>query len=115
MNLLDMLVRRVGVAGDRSCGALQRPGPLNLAADVLIGVPAGTAIQSLQLVRSALSGLPPSAGGRRRVRVCAHCGAPVSSADPFIRYRGEYYHAHLCAEAHPPAECQRRGSAQPVA
>jgi hypothetical protein len=34
---------------------------------------------------------------------CVQCGNSVSHEDPFLRYHGEYYHAHGCIENHPPA------------
>jgi hypothetical protein len=40
--------------------------------------------------------------GSRQVGNCMECGAPVSEGDPFLRYRGDYYHAHGCLERNPP-------------
>lgn len=65
-----------------------------------------TALHSLRLAQRGLSALSPAAADAY-LGPCVDCGAPVSKGDAFIRYRGEYYHAHGCAESNPPA--LRRG------
>jgi hypothetical protein len=64
------------------------------------------ALYSLRLTRKAASALLSTAN--RHPRTCVACGRPVTDGDPFIRYRGEYYHAHGCAETDPPALRERR-------
>lgn len=34
--------------------------------------------------------------------ICVVCGEPVGRNDPFLRYRGDYYHGAKCLESHPP-------------
>jgi anti-anti-sigma factor len=41
--------------------------------------------------------------GEDDLGVCAACGEPVDRNDPFLRYRGQYYHAGSCLESNPPA------------
>lgn len=65
------------------------------------------ALYGLRLTRKAASALVFPATHRHR-RTCVACGSPVTDGDPFIRYRGEYYHAHGCAETDPPALRERR-------
>jgi hypothetical protein len=50
----------------------------------------------------ALAVLVTPAADRRR-GVCVVCGGPLIGGDPFLRNRGEYYHAHNCLESNPPA------------
>jgi hypothetical protein len=68
----------------------------------LITVPATLAVAGVQCVQRSLGGLIRPAG-RKRLGCCAACGATVFDSDAFLRYRGEYYHASLCAELDPPA------------
>jgi hypothetical protein len=77
------------------------------AVGTLIDLSAVPAIGGLKLARAALSALLPIGSGDRAPD-CAQCGAPVRDGDPFLRYHGEYYHAHGCAEEHPPADRRRR-------
>jgi anti-anti-sigma factor len=41
--------------------------------------------------------------GEDDLGVCVVCGKPVDREDPFLRSRGEYYHAGSCLESNPPA------------
>jgi hypothetical protein len=54
---------------------------------------------SLSHVRAILS----SFAGNGQLGVCAVCGAAVVDGEPYLRYRGEYYHAHGCLESGLPA------------
>jgi hypothetical protein len=73
----------------------------------VLALPGQAAIRGLRLGRETLVALV-SVAASRRLRDCAHCGRPVTEGDPFIRYRGDYYHAHGCVESHPPALTRRR-------
>jgi hypothetical protein len=42
-------------------------------------------------------------GGNQDGRACVVCGDPIGRDDPFLRYRGDYYHAGSCIESDPPA------------
>ena len=103
MNPLHALVTRgLSRAGNRTFGLNSPARRLNLTADALIALPADTAIRGLSITWKALLTVLP-AKDDRRLGACADCGAPVTESDPFIRYRGDYYHAEGCAETHPPA------------
>lgn len=104
MNRLDKLTRGLGRAGESE----PPPAWLNLAVRGLVGLSPGTVILSARLAGNVFSVLMSTLTDSRRLGNCAECGAPVSDSDPFIRYRGEYYHAHDCAERNPPAT-RRRG------
>jgi hypothetical protein len=99
MNLLDKLTRGVGRAGESE----PPPAWLNLAVRGLVGLSPGAVILSARLAGNVLSVLMSTLTDNHRLGDCAECGAPVSDSDPFIRYRGEYYHANGCAELNPPA------------
>jgi hypothetical protein len=103
MNLLDKLTRGVGRAGE------SQPPPAwsNVAVRGLVGLSPGTVILSARLAGNVLSMLMSILAHSHRLGDCAECGAPVSDSDPFIRYRGEYYHAHDCVERNPPATRRR--------
>jgi hypothetical protein len=60
------------------------------------------AVSSTKLVSTLLGALSRPAGARR-LGYCVGCGGAVTAADPFLRYRGDYYHAHNCLESNPPA------------
>lgn len=107
MNFLDPHVRRVVLAAGRPSRGGQWTDPWRGAVGTLIGRSAVPAIHGLRRARTGLSSfLPVGSGGHSPA--CAQCGAPVRDGDPFIRYRGEYYHAHRCVEDHPPADRRRR-------
>jgi hypothetical protein len=102
MNLLDALPSRGAspAAGRSFCD--EPPAPLNLAIGAVIRLPAHTALRTLRLAQKGLSVLAPGEA-HSHLGPCVCCGAPVLKGDAFIRYRGQYYHAHRCAEANPPA------------
>jgi hypothetical protein len=106
MNLVDTHIGRLALAAGRPSRGEDWANSLHVAAGALIGWSAVPAAQSLRLARSALSVFFPVGTGDPRA--CAQCGAVVRDGDPFIRYHGEYYHAHRCAEDHPPADWLRR-------
>lgn len=54
------------------------------------------AFRNLTTSLAAGLGWPNSTPGR----VCAACGEVVRDQDPFLRYRGEHYHAGPCLEHH---------------
>jgi hypothetical protein len=113
MNLLHALTARgARLAMDRTFGLDGAAGPLHLAAGVLVALPAAAAIHGLGLGRQILAAL--LTGAENHLGACAQCGAPVTKSDPFLRYRGEYYHAHDCAEFNPPALTQRQVRASPT-
>ncbi len=113
MNPLHALMTRgVSSARNRTFG-LDRPvGPLNLVVGTVIALSAETTIRGLRLGRKMLS-VFLLAADNQHLGACADCGAPVTESDPFIRYRGDYYHAHGCAETHPPALSRREVRACP--
>jgi hypothetical protein len=100
-------------AGNRTLGPNHPAGPLNVAARAVIALPAETAIHGLRLGRKLLSVLLHVAE-QQHIGACAECGAPVTESDPFIRYRGDYYHADGCAERNPPALSRRQVRAGPT-
>jgi hypothetical protein len=111
MNLIDALTTRgISLAGDRPFGLNRTVDLHRLGTSALIALPAETTIRSLRLGRKMLSVLLPAAENHR-LGACAACGVPVTQSDPFIRYRGEYYHAHGCAETNPPALSRREARA----
>ncbi len=60
-------------------------------------------------VRAATAGrrlLSPTPSDRELGR-CADCRQPVRADDPFLRYRGAYYHGGGCVECDPPAARRR--------
>lgn len=114
MKFLHALTTRgVSPAGNRTFGLGPPAGPVNLAAGALIALPAQTTIRGLRLGRKLLSVLLLAADNQQ-LGACADCGAPVTDRDPFIRYRGDYYHAHGCAETNPPALSRRQVRASPT-
>lgn len=108
MDLLYALATRgIGLARDRPFG-LDRPTDLHrLGAGALIALPAEITIRGVSIGHKMLSLLLPAAHNDR-LGACAECGAPVAESDPFLRYRGDYYHAHGCAETNPPALSRRQ-------
>lgn len=113
MNPLYALTTRGASSARNWTFGLDRPaGPLNHAGGVVIALSAETTIRGLRLGRKMLSMLIPAADNQQ-LEACADCGAPVTASDPFIRYRGDYYHAHGCAETHPPALSRRQVRACP--
>ena len=108
MNPLDALATcGRSLAGNRTFG-LDRPArPLKLAAVALVMHPAEITIRGLTLAHKTLLALLPATDDQC-LGACADCGAPVTQTDPFIRYGGDYYHAHGCAETNPPALTRRR-------
>jgi hypothetical protein len=55
------------------------------------------------LVSQPRPGDPVVVAGNGQIGVCAVCGAAVVDGEPYLRYRGEYYHAHGCLESGLPA------------
>jgi hypothetical protein len=100
-------IQRAAFATEWSSRGPQLTNPFNGAVASVIERSSIPAIRSLRLARGALLLLHP-VGSAERPPACAQCGAPVRDDDPFIRYHGEYYHAHGCLENHPPAERRRR-------
>lgn len=111
MNPLHPLTTRVSLTGNRTVG-LDRP-PLNLAAGAVIALPAEAAIRGLRLGRKILFALL-RADDSHYLGACAECGNRVTQSDPFIRYRGDYYHAYGCAETNPPALRRRHVRPSPA-
>lgn len=107
MHFFDRHIRHVALAVRRPARGGPSADPLRGAVGTLIELSAVPAIGGLKLARAALSALLPIGSGDRAPD-CAQCGAPVRDGDPFLRYHGEYYHAHGCAEEHPPAARRRR-------
>jgi hypothetical protein len=108
MNLLHVLATRgASLAAARPSGLVRPARRLNHTATGLIALPGRATIRGLVLGRKTLSVLVPAAGNNG-LGPCAACGEPVTESDPFIRYRGEYYHAHGCAETNPPALTRRQ-------
>jgi hypothetical protein len=79
----------------------------------VLTLPGEAAARGLRLGRETLVALFNVAGSPR-LGDCAHCGALVTESDPFIRYRGDYYHAHGCVESHPPALTRGRTRGRPT-
>jgi hypothetical protein len=103
MNRLHALTTRgVSAAADRTLDPDRLTSSVYLAAGAVIALPTQTTVRGIQLGRKILAALGPAADNHR-LGPCAACGAPVAETDPFIRYHGEYYHAHGCAESNPPA------------
>jgi hypothetical protein len=100
-----LMTRTINLAGDPPFARDRPAGPLNHAAGALIALPVETTIRGLRLGQKMLLAL---AADNPRLGACVACGAPVTESDPFIRYRGDYYHAHGCAETNPPALSRRR-------
>lgn len=105
MNLLRTLTTRdvslaVIFSLDRSAGPTATAG-------ALIALPAQAALRGLRITHRTVSAFLP-ASENHRLGDCVDCGKPVTKSDPFIRYRGGYYHAHGCAELRPPALTQRQ-------
>jgi hypothetical protein len=69
------------------------------------------AARSTQFARTARQALSRP-GGPRRLGDCVGCGRAVTSEDPYLRYRGDYYHADNCVESDPPALRQAGRAAQ---
>jgi hypothetical protein len=108
MNPLHTLTTRgVSLAVDRTLDPDRPTGSLYLTAGAVIALPTQTAVRGIRLARKILVALGPAAE-KHRLGPCAACGAPVTESDPFIRYHGEYYHAHSCAESNPPALKRRQ-------
>jgi hypothetical protein len=85
---------------------------MNLAIDpVAAGLSAASALTGPLVTLAVASARLASAPVRmvldlaadRTLGPCASCGSPVSADDPFLRYRGDYYHADRCVEWDPPA------------
>jgi hypothetical protein len=108
MNVLHAFpTRSVNRGGNGTFGLGFPAAQLSLAASALIALHVDTATGSLRLGQRFFSALLPSIANNH-LGTCVHCGAPVTDGDPFIRYRGEYYHAHACAESNPPALSRRQ-------
>jgi hypothetical protein len=61
-----------------------------------------TAPSQLTQARNCVTALVRRVTGSDGLGVCVVCGEPVGRNDPFLRYRGEYYHGAKCVESHPP-------------
>jgi hypothetical protein len=72
----------------------------------VLTLPGEAAVGALRVGREIVVALF-NVGDSRRLGDCAHCGTLVTESDPFIRYRGDYYHADGCVESHPPALTRR--------
>jgi hypothetical protein len=59
------------------------------------------AVGSTKLASTVLQSLSRPARARC-LGYCVGCGGAVTATDPFLRYRGDYYHAHNCLESNPP-------------
>ena len=107
MNPLHALTTRgLSLAGNRNFGFDLPAGPLNLAADALVALPAETTIRGLSLARRTLLALLP-ANDNQRLGDCVDCGAPVTEGDPFIATAATTT-THTAVPKNPPA-LSRRG------
>jgi hypothetical protein len=96
------------------------PSLADLSPRALIDSPIRTLALSLTLIpttqirwlTSLIDARVSSVGDGDDLGVCATCGKPVARDDPFLRYRGRYYHGGSCVESDPPA---LRARAQPNA
>jgi anti-anti-sigma factor len=98
-----LLERLRSAARIPSPAALAPPTSINAVVDVL-AIPL-TLIPGSQIARlTRLIAASVSAKvGVGDLRMCVVCAEPVGRHEPFLRYRGEYYHAGSCLEADPPA------------
>jgi hypothetical protein len=93
-----LTTRGASSARTRTLGLDRPTGPLNFATGAVITLSAETTIPGLGLGgKCSRCFYPPpttntSEPGRTAVT--------VTESDPFIRYHGDYYHAHGCAETH---------------
>jgi hypothetical protein len=62
-----------------------------------------TSTSQLAQARRCVTALVRRVTGSDGLGVCVVCGEPVGRNDPFLRYRGEYYHGATCVESRPPA------------
>jgi hypothetical protein len=68
----------------------------------------------IQWLTRRIAALMSSRIGEGDPGICVACGEPVGRGDPFLRYRGEYYHAGSCLESDPPALRARRPAHRPT-
>lgn len=68
-----------------------------------LALPKSLALLAADSGRSLLS--PRSSP--RTLGTCVACARPVHADQPFLRYRGAYYHGSVCVERHPPAARRR--------
>jgi hypothetical protein len=68
----------------------------------LIDIPVALAVAGLTWLQDPLKRLL-ALTDEKPLGPCPACGAPVFESDPFLRYRGEYYHGDLCTDLDPPA------------
>lgn len=98
--LLDLLRTAARISGPaaRAPRALLEPA-LSVLAIPLTLISISQITWLTRLVAAAVN----SQAGEDDLGVCVACGKPVDREDPFLRYRGEYYHAGPCLESNPPA------------
>ncbi len=89
-------------AAARSTGPLRWQTPRQFVLKALITPPLAVVMSTTTLASTVLQALSRPTGPRR-LNHCAGCGGAVTATDPFLRYRGDYYHAHNCLESNPPA------------
>jgi hypothetical protein len=83
-------------------GYLRTPEPLKGLLKVALVPATSIAENGIKLGRLPLKRLSPPAR-HRHLGNCVQCGTPVNDNHLFLRYHGEYYHAHGCIENQPPA------------